>query len=91
MSDVPMPQGLSQEAVAEWVTRIYFGDTTGGADEGDRAIARAVLALLRAKVREAVETTMLGVSVPHKGHLIWDENVDGFVARVMGEKGEDRG
>ena len=66
MSSVPMPRDLSEEAVAEWVTRVYFGDAVGGPDEGDRAIARAVRALVerevakerastREKVREAIE------------------------------------
>ena len=79
MSSVPMPRDLSEEAVAEWVTRVYFGDAVGGPDEGDRAIARAVRALLREKVREAVFAARDDADET-------DGHVNAIVARVLGEE-----
>lgn len=57
MSSVPMPRDLSEEAVAEWVTCVYFGDAVGGPDEGDRAIARAVRALVEREVAKERAST----------------------------------
>ena len=103
MSSVPMPRDLSEEAVAEWVTRVYFGDAVGGPDEGDRAIARAVRALVerevakeRASTREKVrEAVMLGsdAGMRHGLHDIV-VTIDSIVSRVLGDHpagGHDEG
>lgn len=80
MADVPMPRDLSEEAVAEWILRVY-GDHAG-LSPGDlvsvpaTAIASAVRALVEQKVREAV------VEMKREPNP-WIVSVDGIVARVM--------
>jgi hypothetical protein len=57
------------------------------------ATARAVLALVREKVREAVEFTMTRAYSQGKGRIIWD-TVESVVSRVMGDHpsgGHDEG
>ena len=85
MSDVPMPRDLSEEAVALWL------QAHGGATYV--SLARAVRALVRAKVREAVEATKDATDpyceCDNRGtggriHLRFDAT-DAIIARVMGD------
>ena len=84
MSSVPMPRDLSEEAVARWVasTRAHGFDGPSGLTVlgSDRTIARAVLTLLRAKVREAAQVTS---GIVATGRFT---TFDAIVARVMGEE-----
>lgn len=95
-----MPRDLSEEAVAEWIdavsTAAYAesGVIRDAADDADQAAmvagARAVLALVRAKVREAVVATTnrqeVCVPLSENTFTIRDETDDEVVARVMGEE-----
>ena len=85
MSDVPMPRDLTEEAVAEWLGCVYSeaGMYVGprGA-EGRLAMARAVLALVEAKVREGVRET---IRVLDEIDLC-DEDERTIVARVMNKE-----
>lgn len=79
MSDVPMPQGLSQEAVAEWArSAFYNGQPIGRWGR----ISRAVLALVEAKVREGVRET---IRVLDEIDLC-DEDERTIIARVMNKE-----
>ena len=80
MSSVPMPRDLSEEAVAEWLQSLamQLGKRTW------KRQARAVRALLREKVREAV---MLGSDAGMR-HGLYDivVPIDAIVSRVLGEE-----
>lgn len=100
MSDVPMPQGLSQEAVAEWLhddyersaravgwktqeaCRVPFADLPVANQQVMLMTARAVLALVEAKVREGVRET---IRVLDEIDLC-DEDERTIVARVMNKE-----
>ena len=98
-----MPRDLSEEAVAEWLrerqaswpVEIYPGtDRVSGGyfhrEDVNVWLARAVLALVRAKVREAVVATTnrqeVCVPLSENTFTIRDETDDEVVARVMGEE-----
>ena len=101
MSDVPMPQGLSQEAVAEWLrgrqsawpVEVYPNtDRVSGGyfhREGlDAWLARAVLALVEAKVREGVAHPRERVVAQSCGCCsdVVEITPDEIVARVMNKE-----
>lgn len=82
MSSVSMPRDLSEEAVAEWLWRIFSEDVHPGFvspwDEqvgwrrtSHERTARAVRALLEAKVREAVR------------YCVDDDETDAYVASIV--------
>jgi len=86
-----MPQGLSQEAVAEWlhVSSDPFNESRcpwGGLYNSEREpwlfVARAVLALVSSKVREGVRET---IRVLDEIDLC-DEDERTIVARVMNKE-----
>lgn len=54
MRDVPMPRDLSEEKVAVWLHAVLARDAEGL--PWPQALARAVRALVREKVREAAST-----------------------------------
>lgn len=93
MSDVPMPSALTEEAVAEWVHSFI---REGLPDSDQYTItARAVLALVEAKVREAVRETKDSTDprcdCDNSGtggriHIGFDDT-DAIVARVLGRDG----
>lgn len=87
MSSVPMPRDLSEEAVAEWLyvnsdpfneSRVPWGGLYDGERNKWRFLARAVRALVSAKVREGAH---LACHSPHSNPCFI---VDYAVARVMG-------
>lgn len=77
-----MPRDMSEEAVARWVasTRAQGFDGPSGllVLGSDRALARAVIDFVRAKVREAVGAS----ASPFRS----GKGEDDIVARVMGEE-----
>ena len=82
-----MPRDLSEEAVAEWLlaTSLPPGKEYAdmeGARRGALLVARAVLALVRAKVREGVRET---IRVLDEIDLC-DEDERTIVARVMNKE-----
>ena len=89
MSDVPMPanegpKGLSEEAVAEWL-RAYNAEPVEGDYYG--SLARAVLALVEAKVREAVPLARQDEWVDRLLKIRgWTYTKAEVVARVMGRE-----
>lgn len=83
MSSVPMPRDLSEEAVAEWLIDASGAPSYGAEMMRDPVVralwtprARAVRALLREKVREAVRAT------DPQGRMMQDQ----IVSRVLGEE-----
>ena len=91
--EVPMPKDLSEEAVAEWLWRIFSEDVHPGFvspwDEqvgwrrtSHERTARAVRALLRTKVREAAG---LACRSPYSNTR---SIVDYVVSRVLGDHPE---
>ena len=104
MSDVPMPRDLSEEAVAEWLWRIFSEDVHPGFvspwDEqvgwrrtSHERTARAVRALVEAKVRECIAVTESRYSMPRfapkgkaYGSLHPGATDDEIVSRVLGEE-----
>ena len=99
MSDIPLPSALTEEAVAMWLFHLdYPRQAWEEADAGHLdtylTCARAVLSLLLAKVREAVELDREESHIYGKGGpdpWIDRECIDRIVARVMGENGGRRG
>lgn len=87
MSSVPMPRDLSEEAVAEWLRAVYFADA-GRSPSWAHFMARAVRALLREKVREAVDAKHDAASICDKGDgwIEYDKTDDEIVSRVLGEE-----
>ena len=90
MRSVPMPRDLSEEAVAEWLWRIFSEDVHPGFvspwDEqvgwrrtSHERTARAVRSLVEQKVREAVFAARDDADET-EGH------VNAIVARVLGEE-----
>ena len=84
MADVPMPEAMSEESVAEWLFHLdYPRQAWEEADAGHLdtylTCARAVLALVREKVREGVVLTQ-----PDPGHVESVRATASIVARVMG-------
>ena len=77
MRDVPMPRDLSEEAVAKWLHNIAAGSNPG---MQVALRARAVRALLREKVREAITATR----VQERRNDFTDD--DEIVSRVLGEE-----
>jgi len=106
MSDVPMPQGLSQEAVAEWLhddyersaravgwktqeaCRVPFADLPVANQQVMLMTARAVLALVEAKVREGVAHPRERVVAQSCGCCsdVVEITPDEIVARVMNKE-----
>ena len=87
MSSVPMPRDLSEEAVAEWLyvnsdpfneSRVPWGGLYDGERNKWRFLARAVRALVREKVREAVFAARDDADET-------DGHVNAIVARVLGD------
>ena len=78
MSSVPMPRDLSEEAVARWVGDLVECDEVR--PSALRYTAQAFLALVRAKVREAVD---LACRSPYSNTR---SIVDHVVSRVLGEE-----
>ena len=81
--EVPMPVDLSEEAVAEWLWDVSsikgdpaWDDANSPSKEQAFAAARAVRALVREKVREAVDMT--------RGSPFSSD--DAIIARVMREE-----
>lgn len=97
MSSVPMPRDLSEEAVAEWLyvnsdpfneSRVPWGGLYDGERNKWRFLARAVRAMVSAKVREAAG---LACRSPYSNTR---SIVDYVVSRVMGDHpqgGHDEG
>lgn len=102
MSSVPMPRAMTEEAVAEWLyvnsdpfneSRVPWGGLYDGERNKWRFLARAVRALLREKVREAVDATK-GATDPYcecdnsgtggRIHVGFDAT-DAIVSRVLGD------
>ena len=84
MSDeIPMPSALTEEAVAAWIAGMWRQRVVVPID---RYAARAVLALVEAKVREAVDATLYTLNT----HELCDEDKRDTVSRVMG-RGVRRG
>lgn len=87
MSSVPMPRDLSEEAVAEWLIDASGAPSYGAEMMRDPVVralwtprARAVRALLREKVREAITATR----VQERRNDFTDD--DEIVSRVLGEE-----
>lgn len=93
-----MPE-MTEEAVAEWTVEAYYGPgvispstvKAWGALERQRALARAVLALVAAKVREAVtlarKDEVVDATLRIRG---WSYTPKQIVSRVLGRDGGAR-
>ena len=89
MSDVPMPRDLTEREVARWLQAEYYGGPAPWPRFDGQA--RAVLALVEAKVRECVGVTEARCSIPRDGPPYYGScspgmTDDEIVARVMNKE-----
>lgn len=76
-SEIPMPSALTEEVVRDWAASLV-------ADNGWGYAARAVLALVEAKVREGVDETCHCRNRDCECGAL--DNDDAIVARVLGKE-----
>ncbi len=83
-----MPESMTEEAVREWLVTVAlppgyeYATAPDPMRESVKATARAVLALVEAKVREAVVDTAVECGTPKHQR----RSADAIVARVMGKE-----
>lgn len=91
MDSPPLPASLADDDLAKWLHAIYISTLSeyGSAHEvgpEDIAQARAVRALVEAKVREAIDADRDEARVNPKvdGWIIYDATPDEIVSHVLG-------
>lgn len=84
MSSVPMPRDLSEGAVRKWVRVVAECDLPAKDCRSCQQTARAVLALVEAKVREALLWT--DHFIPGDYPPLRDVSIETIVARVMSKE-----
>ena len=82
MSSVPMPRDLSEVALRKWVRALAECDLPAKDCRSCQQTARAVRALLREKVREAVVETAVIAGFD----AIREDRLNAIVSRVLGEE-----
>ncbi len=81
--DFSMPKDMSEGSLTTWLHDMATVGNRSMLKRDWEPVAGAVLALLRNKVREAVEFSMSRVHAPHKGHVVWD-SVETITSHVLG-------